>query len=110
MDAALWIAIYLPIIVALFAVWQQNKVLRLARRKKNQRKGCVRMTNELFLKCIGKLCALSTGSFGESVSGVVTAVADNWVEVETKKGVQLYNADYIMNVKILGPRPENFTR
>ena len=56
------------------------------------------MANELIKKYIGKTCAVYTGSFGSSVNGLITAVEDNWIEVETKKGAQLVNADYVTNI------------
>ena len=59
------------------------------------------MTNELLQKCIGSNCVISTGSFGNALTGIVKNVNENWIEVETKKGNQLVNSDFITNVKII---------
>ena len=56
------------------------------------------MANELIKKYIGKKCIISTGSFGDSVTGEITDVAENWIEVNTKKGSRLLNADYVTNI------------
>lgn len=56
------------------------------------------MTNELLKKYIGVRCVVSTGSFGSSVTGEITALEDNWIEVTTNKGPQLLNIDYITNI------------
>jgi hypothetical protein len=56
------------------------------------------MTNDLIKKYTGKHCAISTGAFGNSVAGTIISVEDNWVEVSTKKGSRLVNADYITDI------------
>lgn len=56
------------------------------------------MTNELIKKYIGHICMISTGAFGQSVSGEIISIVDNWIEIKTKKGNQLLNADYITNI------------
>ena len=56
------------------------------------------MANELIKKYVGKKCIVTTGSFGSSVTGQISAVEDNWIEINTKKGPQLVNADYITNI------------
>ncbi|MBK5241414.1 MAG: hypothetical protein JJD95_09360 [Clostridium sp.] len=58
------------------------------------------MTNEVIKKYIGKTCKISTGSFGREVIGEIIDVNENWIEVETKKGKELINADFIQSIKI----------
>jgi len=57
------------------------------------------MKNELICKLIGTFCTLSTGAWGSAVQGKIVAVTDNWIEVETKKGIQLVNADYVSGIE-----------
>ena len=57
------------------------------------------MTNELIQKYIGKNCMISRGTFGDSVTGTITSVVDNWIEVVTKKENLLINADFITCIK-----------
>ncbi len=57
------------------------------------------MTNEMLKKYIGTDCRLSTGTFGINVVGKIIDVNENWIEVETKKGKELINAEYIQNIK-----------
>ena len=59
------------------------------------------MANELVNKYIGKNCHINSGSFGTNVKGKITDVNDNWLEVETKQGNQLVNADFIQSIKII---------
>lgn len=56
------------------------------------------MTNELLKKYLGRKCIVSTGSFGGTAIGVISAIEDNWIEVETKQGSRLLNVDYVTSV------------
>lgn len=58
------------------------------------------MTNEVIKKYIGKKCRISTGSFGTTVIGIILDVNENWIEVETKKGNELINAEFVQSIKI----------
>ena len=62
------------------------------------------MTNELLSKHIGKKCKISTGSYGSNVTGRILEIKDNWIEVETYKGLELINAEFVQNVKVLAER------
>ncbi len=100
MESSQFIAIYLPIFIILFVIlpsqeqWKQSFIIsRLKRRAK-------KMNNELLIKFKGKEVKISTGSFGVNVVGTIVEINDNWVEVQTKKGHELLNADFIQSVKI----------
>lgn len=58
------------------------------------------MTNDVIKKYIGKDCKISTGSFGTNVTGKIINVNENWIEVETKKGVEIINAEFVQSIKI----------
>ncbi|PKM87706.1 MAG: hypothetical protein CVU87_09090 [Firmicutes bacterium HGW-Firmicutes-12] len=58
------------------------------------------MTNEVLRKYIGNECKISTGSLGTTVVGEILDVNENWLEVETKKGKELINADFIQSIKV----------
>lgn len=58
------------------------------------------MTNELIKKYMGKKCRISTGSLGSTVIGKIIDVNENWIEIETKKGSELINAEFIQSIKI----------
>lgn len=68
--------------------------------KMKKRKGAITMTNEVIKKYIGMNCRISTGSFGTNVEGKIVDVNENWLEVETRKGKELINADFIQNIKV----------
>ena len=67
--------------------------------RKRRRKGT--MTNELIQRYIGKNCQILSGTFGNSVSGKIVSVFENWIEVETKKEKQLLNIDFVTSIKEL---------
>lgn len=96
MDTATWIAIYLPLLLVLFLAMQagRQRLIAKRRRKRSERP----MTNELLKSYVGCRCIVSTGSFGSTVTGTVSAVSDNWIEVTTKQGARLLNADYVTNI------------
>jgi hypothetical protein len=103
MDSSSWIAIYLPLFIIFFVVLpQQQHTQMYITRKNKRRKGLMTMTNEMLKKYIGKTCMISTGSMGSSVKGRILDVNENWVEVETNKGIQVVNAEFIMTIKMLG--------
>ncbi|WP_291642711.1 hypothetical protein [Clostridium sp.] len=96
-----WIAIYMPFFILLFLVLpQQREIKKSTILKIKKRKGLIIMTNEVIKKYIGKTCKISTGSFGREVIGEIIDVNENWIEVETKKGKELINADFIQSIKI----------
>lgn len=68
--------------------------------KKIKNKGDKIMTNDVIKKYIGKNCKISTGSFGTNVAGKIINVNENWIEVETKRGVEIINAEFVQSIKI----------
>ena len=74
---------------------QKSTILKIKKRK-----GLIIMTNEVIKKYIGNTCKISTGSFGREAIGKIIDVNENWIEVETKKGKELINADFIQSIKI----------
>ena len=58
------------------------------------------MTNEMILKYVGKNCKISNGAYGSTTAGEIISVNENWIEIETKKGTELINADFIQSIKV----------
>lgn len=101
MNLSVWIAIYLPIIIIyLIVIPQQQAIQRAIVIKKHKKEGVIGMTHEVIRKYIGKRCQISTGTYGIKVTGVITAITGNWIEIETKKDVELVNAEYVQNIKV----------
>ncbi len=101
MNSSTWIAIYLPlIIIFLIVLPQQSEMQRILIMKMRKRKGLEKMTNEMLKKYTGMECTISTGSFGNTVKGVIIDVQENWVEIETKRGKELINAEFVQSIKI----------
>ena len=102
MDTGSWIAIYMPLfIIFLIILPQQRAAQQAVLLRIRKRKGVVKMTNELIKKYIGKNCQISSGSFNNSIKGEIIDINENWLEVETKKGKELINAEYIQSIKII---------
>jgi len=96
-----WIAIYVPLYLIIFIIIPQKRQIEKAiLLKVKKRKGVLRMTNEVLRKYIGNECKISTGSLGTTVVGEILDVNENWLEVETKKGKELINADFIQSIKV----------
>ncbi len=101
MNSATWIAIYMPLFILFIIILpQQQELQKSVLLRIRKRKGAVEMTNEVIKKYIGKDCRISTGSFGTNVIGKILDVNENWIEVETKKGNELVNAEYVQSIKI----------
>ncbi len=91
----------MPLFVIFFVIIPQHREMqRAVLLKTKKRKGVITMTNEVIKKYIGMNCKISTGSFGTTVVGKIIDVNENWLEVETKKGKELINADFVQNIKV----------
>ena len=102
MDTGSWVAIYMPLLIIFFIILpEQSAVKKSVLFKIRKRKGVVVMTSELINKYIGKNCHINSGTFGTNVKGTIIDVNENWLEVETKQGNQLINADFIQSIKII---------
>lgn len=102
MNTGSLIAIYLPMfIIFLVILPQQSAIQKAVIARIRKRKGVVEMTNELIIKNIGRDCQISTGNFNNSVKGKIIDINENWLEIETKKGKELINAEFIQSIKIL---------
>ncbi|MCB8818901.1 DUF6897 domain-containing protein [Desulfosporosinus shakirovi] len=102
MNSGSWIAIYLPLFIIFFIILpQQRAVHKAVLLKIRKREGVDIMTNELIKKYISKKCLISTGTFGTTVKGIIIGVNENWLEVETKKGNELINAEFIQSIKMI---------
>lgn len=101
MNASAWIAIYLPLFIIFFIVIpQQHEMQKYVIQKIKKRKGLITMTNEIITKYVGRHCKISTGSFGTNVTGKIIDVKESWIELETKKGSELINAEFVQSIKI----------
>ena len=100
MDSTTYIAVWVPIFIVLFIIIPQQQTVKRYVLKiiKNRRKN--RMTNELILNFRAKRCYITTGSMGVSILGTLIEVVDNWVEVETKKGMEMINLDFVQKLKL----------
>ena len=102
MNPGSWIAIYMPLIIIFFIIIPQQRAAQKAVLFRiRKKKGVGKMLNELIKKYIGKKCLITTGSFGTNVKGIIIDVNENWVELETKKGLELINAEFVQSIKIL---------
>lgn len=102
MNSAAWISIYLPVFVLLFVILpQQRRVQESLVLKIKKRRGVRPVANEIIKKYLGENCKISTGSLGTTVIGKIIEVNENWIEVETKKGAELVNADFIQSIKVI---------
>lgn len=101
MDSS-YIAIWLPIFIVIVLVLPQQAAERIAvaRLIRRRKKGRIAMTNELVKKYLGKYCRITTGSMGINVTGRITEVNENWIEIETKKSKEIVNLDFIQNISI----------
>ncbi|WP_250858397.1 hypothetical protein [Oceanirhabdus seepicola] len=101
MNVGTWVGVFLPLFLLFFAsLPQQNAARKSVISKIQKRKGVIIMSNEIIKKYIGKNCIISTGTFGINVVGKIISVEENWIEVETKKGNELINAEFVQSIKI----------
>jgi len=95
------VAIWLPMFIVFFLIMTRQVAARriaFLTIKKKRRK--LAMTNEMIAKYVGRNCYITTGTMGVSVTGKIIEVNENWIEVETRKGVEILNLDFIQNIKL----------
>lgn len=90
----------MPMFILFFVILPQQWDMKKTIIKRIKKKGDKIMTNDVIKKYIGKDCKISTGSFGTNVAGKIINVNENWIEVETKKGVEIINAEFVQSIKI----------
>jgi hypothetical protein len=100
MNSGSWIAIYLPLFIVFFIILPQQNTIKKAIIIKIKKRRGNKMTSEMISKYIGKNCYISTGTFGINIGGKIISVNENWIEVETKKGNELINAEFVQSIKI----------
>ena len=91
----------MPMFILFFVILpQQRKIQQMIIVKIKKRKGLVIMGTEVIKKYIGRTCKISTGTYGTNLTGKIVDVNENWIEVETKKGIELINAEFVQSIKI----------
>ena len=104
LNPSIWIAIYLPMFVVLFILIPSKQRIINAKIKQRKKRG-VKMSNYLIKSYIGRVCNISSGSFGPTFKHVeIVEVVDNWIKVEGKGKIDLINIDYIQNIKIIADK------
>jgi len=95
------IGVWLPIFIVIIVIIPQQQAIKNAAVVvlKRKKRGDF-MTNELIQEFKGYNCYISTGAFGASVTGRITDIKENWIEVQTKKGRQVLNLDFIQIIRI----------
>lgn len=88
-------------VLILVFVFYENTKRRMIKIKMKKKRGLMMMTNELLKSYIGRNCFMYMGSFGTNVAGKILSVNENWVEVESKKGIELVNAEFVQSIKII---------
>ncbi|HKL10634.1 MAG TPA: hypothetical protein VJ990_04285 [Clostridia bacterium] len=102
MNPSVWFAIYLPLFILFFVIFpRQKKVRRIVAQKIRKRKGLKVLTNEMIKKYKGKRCKITTGALGTTVVGKMVEINENWIEIETRKGIEIINSDFIQSVRII---------
>jgi len=100
LSTGLYYIAFFPIFILLFVIIPQQKRTISKIKIKKKRGGSI-LTNELIQKYMGKNCMVSTGNFGGGAMGEITAVVDNWIEVNTNKGSRLFNADFVTSITLM---------
>ena len=102
MSTGAWIAIYMPVFILFFVIIpQQNQMQAQAAKHNIKRRRTKKMSHEMIKKYIGKVCKITTGSYGSTTSGKILDVKESWIELETKKGIELMNAEFVQNIKVM---------
>ncbi len=95
MNPAIFLCCFLPLILVAAdqELWQIARVLKTSR----ERRGGKKKMTELIKNYIGKECVIYTMS--AQLTGVIKAVEEGWVSVESGKAIEALNLDYIIRIR-----------
>ena len=93
MNPAMYIAIFLPLLIVLLMQGQNNKVL-IKRITKSKIKGEKFLMLELAKKFIDKECLIYT--FNSQLTGVIKEVNNGAILVENKNTIEIVNLDFVV--------------
>ncbi len=90
---------YIPILLLFLILFlmrreEQNMITRMIARRKTKEEMNVK---ELAIRFEGKRCIINT--FNNQFVGVITKVTDGALLLETKKGEELVNLDYVVRIQ-----------
>ena len=99
---------FLPLILlAIFLLYEEsrrrkNAFIQKRAVRKRQNKGDITM-NELVRNYVGKHCVISTmgSGFDGNYMGFIREIQENWLLVESKKGTDIINLDYVVRIQEL---------
>lgn len=98
-DTSTYLLLFATVILLCWVIPALNKRYFDTVRKKKGKKNT--MPTELLKEFIGKVCAISLFNDTFGVTGKITAVENNWLRLEEKKGVRIINGDMIRDIKIM---------
>ena len=59
------------------------------------------MTDPIIKKYTGASCVITRDTLGTNLEGKLVDASENWVEIETKRGIELINKEVVQNIKIV---------
>lgn len=90
----------IPLIIGIYSSNKKKKFFRRLQKIKNRRaKGVISTMNELVQSYIGKDCLINCSEFSGGVCGIIKVVNDNWIQVQTKQGMEIINMDFISRIR-----------
>ena len=96
MNPALWICCFLPLIIVLLQQAEGIKTRRIQKIISDRKRGDKNMAS-VVENYIGKECLVYT--MNSQISGTVTEVNDGWLVIDTGKGPDAVNLDYVVRVR-----------
>lgn len=98
MNPALYIVIFLPIFIAIVQFNRSRRIIFYKKAKERRIKNMA-ISNDLIKELINEKCIVSTGSWGTSYNGIIKAVEDNWLKIDTGKKTVILSLDYITSIE-----------
>lgn len=88
------------ILILLIVIMGHISNRAIAIRRKRERGNDIMALSNLITELVGKMCYISTGSFGTSYVGTVESVDEKWVKVNTGKKTVVLSLDFITSIEI----------
>lgn len=96
MNPALYICVFLPIIIAIIIQSNTKKAIIASIVRKHKNRNEEPIMNEIVKEFIGKDCYIYT--LQSNVSGIIKKVEDSWIVIETRNGDEIVKLEYIIRI------------
>lgn len=98
MNPTLLFCCYLPLLIFLIVQTRKRRMVALRIIRTRRKGGSKMIPNEIVSSLLGQDCQFSTMN-DYTITGILRSAADGWLAVETAKGTEALNLDFVTRIR-----------